>query len=112
MYIISLIVALATMVCFAIGCHQSSCGSFETHQYVFRIGQYDCDCEPFRAGQMTFVEGKVYVCDGTEWKALQYEASLGSRSDPGFSCKDIKAHLKDATNGIYWIALTGKLVIY
>ncbi|XP_022804966.1 uncharacterized protein LOC111342182 [Stylophora pistillata] len=94
------------MTCFAIGCPQSSCGTFETHQYVFRIGQYDCECEPLRAGQMTFKEGIVYVCDGSEWRALQYEAPLGSRRDPRFSCKDIKAHLKGATNGIYWITLT------
>ncbi|XP_022777592.1 uncharacterized protein LOC111319023 [Stylophora pistillata] len=105
-YLTSLSVALATMTCFAIGCPQSSCGTFETHQYVFKIGQYDCECEPLRAGQMTFEEGIVYVCDGSEWRALQYEAPLGSRSDPGFSCKDIKAHLKGATNGIYWITLT------
>lgn len=106
-YIISLIVIFVIMVCFVIGCYQLLCGIFEMYQYVFRIGQYDCECELFRVGQMKFVEGKVYVCDGIEWKVLQYEVLLGFRSDFGFLCKDIKVYLKDVINDIYWIILMG-----
>lgn len=61
---------------------------------------------------MKFTTGKIFVCDGKEWKALQYEeSSLGSRGYPGFSCKEIKTGLKDAANGIYWITLSGRFTL-
>lgn len=53
---------------------------------------------------MKFIIGKIFVCDGKEWKVLQYEEFfLGFRRYLGFLCKGIKISLKDVVNGIYWI---------
>ena len=107
-YLIALSILLASSVCFTIGYDPSSCDFGETYYHVFKIGQHNCDCQPKRAGQVKFSAGKVFVCDGNQWKALQYEIPYGSRRNPGFSCEDIKADLKQAANGIYWITLSGK----
>ena len=49
---------------------------------------------------------KLFMCDGGEWKALQYEEPYGSRQNPGYSCKAIKEDVAQATDGVYWIALS------
>lgn len=77
-----------------------SFGCGETYKVI------NLDCDPSKAGQMKFTAGKIFVCDGKEWKALQYEeSSLGSRKYPGSSCKKIKTDSRNAANGIYWITM-------
>lgn len=76
--------------------------------FTSKVGQYKCSCKPKRAGQLKFSGGKLFVCTGTEWKALQYEQSVlyGSKLTPGSSCEDIqKKTLKQSANGVYWITL-------
>lgn len=98
-YLVGLSILLSVSICCMIA---SSFGCGETYHKVINL-----DCDPSKAGQMKFTTGKIFVCDGKEWKALQYEeSSLGSRRYPGFSCKGIKTSLKDAANGIYWITLS------
>ena len=101
---------MTTAICFTIG-YDSSCGCGESGYYRGdEINNFDC--QPKKAGKMKFAAGKVSVCDGNEWKALQYEEKYGSRRNPGFSCEDIKADLKHSANGVYWITLSGKLFFF
>ncbi|KAJ7327798.1 Saccharopine dehydrogenase [Desmophyllum pertusum] len=73
---------------------------------IYKIDNHNCDCQAESAGQLKFDQGKVLVCDGREWKSLQYEEKYGSRKNPGFSCEDIMANsANQAANGVYWIAL-------
>ena len=103
-YLVGLSILLSVSICCMIA---SSFGCGETYHKVINL-----DCDPSKAGQMKFTTGKIFVCDGEEWKALQYEeSSLGSRRYPGFSCKGIKTSLKDAANGIYWITLSGRFTL-
>lgn len=68
-----------------------------------------CECKPKSAGLLNLADGKLRVCDGTEWKIVQFTTSLGSSSDnPGDSCKHILDNDKQAADGVYWITLTYK----
>ena len=70
-----------------------------------------CECKPKSAGLLNLADGKLRVCDGTEWKIVQFTTSLGSSSDnPGDSCKHILDNDKQAADGVYWITLTCKFV--
>ena len=103
-YLVGLSILLSVVICCMIA---SSFGCGEAYYKVINL-----DCDPSKAGQMKFTTGKIFVCDGKEWKALHYEEySLGSRGYPGFSCKEIKTSLKDAANGIYWITLSGRFTL-
>ena len=110
----------AIVLSFASASHDQpqDCGCGDIAQYplvypVFtsKVGQYNCSCQPKRAGQLKFADGKLFVCTGTEWKAVQYEQSVsyGSESNPGSSCKDIKSKTPTLSDGIYWITLNGKI---
>ena len=104
-------------------------------------GHHNNSCQPKRAGQLKFTDGRLFVCTGNEWKALQYvnESSTtstpnvsyrskapnvpyrskapnvrvpyGSKAKPGFSCKDIKTK-NGKQNGIYWIRLSGNICLH
>ena len=68
-----------------------------------------CECKPKTAGLLNLANGKLRVCDGTEWKMVQLAKPLGSSSDnPGDSCKHILDNDKQAADGVYWITLTCK----
>ena len=68
-----------------------------------------CECKPKTAGLLNLADGKLRVCDGTEWKIVQLAEPLGSSSDnPGHSCKHILDNDKQAADGVYWITLTCK----
>ena len=68
-----------------------------------------CECKPKTAGLLNMADGKLRVCDGTEWKMVQLAKPLGSSSDnPGYSCKHILDNDKQAADGVYWITLTCK----
>lgn len=70
-----------------------------------------CECKPKSAGLLNLADGKLRVCDGTEWKIVQFTIPLGSSSDnPGDSCKHILDNDKQAADGVYWITLTCKFV--
>ena len=76
---------------------------------IFKLGDASCACnKPEHAGALKYDSGKVYVCLGSEWKVIQFEASYGSETNPGYSCKDIlnKAG-KQLNDGVYWIRLPG-----
>ena len=107
-----------TVLSFVSASQSQDCGCGDIAQYplvypVFtsKVGQYNCSCEPKRAGQLKFADGKLFVCTGTEWKAVQFEQSVsyGSESNPGSSCKDIKSKNPTLSDGIYWITLSGKI---
>lgn len=105
-------IVLTSTLCYTTAYNPAECDFGETYYNIFKIGQHNCDCQAKSAGQLKFAEGKVLVCDGSEWKALQYEGEYGSRYKPGFSCDDIRAKSKQATNGVYWITLGGKIFLY
>ena len=109
------------MLSFAAASQPQDCGCNDMAQFhlvypVFtsKVVQHNCSCQPKRAGQLKFADGKLFVCTGTEWKALQFEQSVqlvsyGSKSNPGSSCKDIKSNNPTLSDGIYWITLSGKI---
>ena len=100
-------IVLTSTLCYTTAYHPSECDYGETYYNVFKIGQHDCGCETKSAGQLKFDKGKVLVCDGNKWNALQYE--YGSKNNPGFSCEDIRSSsAKQAANGLYWITLGGR----
>ena len=93
-------IILATMVSFTIA-GKGKCGP------IARTNS-PCTCKPKTAGLLKFADGKLVVCDGSEWKTLQMETAVGSRENPGYSCKDILDNDDKAADGVYWITLTGK----
>ena len=108
--------------------HTCNCNCGDRYSYGQLLdGHHSDSCQPKRAGQLKFTDGRLFVCTGNEWKALQYvnESSTtpnvsyrskapnvrvpyGSKAKPGFSCKDIKTK-KGKQNGIYWIRLSGNI---
>ena len=117
--------------------HTCNCNCGDRYSYGQLLdGHHSNSCQPKRAGQLKFTDGRLFVCTGNEWKALQYfnESSTtpnvsyrskapnvpyrskapnvrvpyGSKAKPGFSCKDIKTK-KGKQNGIYWIRLSGNI---
>jgi len=108
-------VILAITLCLIASSQASDCGCSDTFYPVVKVGQSNCSCQPKRAGQLKFAGGKLFVCTGTEWKALQFEVSggsgtYGSKLHPGSSCEDImKKNSKPSANGVYWITLSGKI---
>ena len=102
-------IVLTTMLCYTTAYHPSECNIADTYYNIFKIGQHNCNCQAKSAGQLKFDGGKVLVCDGNKWNALQYEYVYGTKNNPGFSCQDIRSSLaKRATNGLYWITLGGR----
>lgn len=94
--------------------HTCNCNCGDRYSYGQLLdGHHSDSCQPKRAGQLKFTDGRLFVCTGNEWKALQYvnESSTtpkyGSKAKPGFSCKDIKTKNKGKQNGIFWIRLNG-----
>ena len=97
-----LCITLATAVSFTIAADNKRC-----KRPLARAES--CECEPTSAGLLKMSGGKLVVCDGSEWKTLQFEIPLGSSSDnPGYSCKHILDNGKQAADGVYWITLTCK----
>ena len=95
-------IILATAVSFTIAAGNKRC-----ERPIARAGS--CECEPKSTGLLQMSGGKLIVCDGSEWKTLQFEIPLGSSSDnPGYSCKHILDKDKRAADGVYWITLTCK----
>jgi len=100
-------IVLTSILCYTTAYDPSQCDYAETYYNVFKIGQHNCDCQAKSTGQLKFDKGKVLVCDGNRWNALQYE--YGSKNNPGFSCEDIRSRsAKQAANGLYWITLGGR----
>ena len=109
MHLAALSVIFTSVLCCAIASDPAECDCGEKYYTIFKIGQHSCTCQPDRAGQLKFSDGKVLVCTGSEWNALQYEVSYGSKSNPGYGCEDIKAkNAGKSANGIYWITLSGE----
>ena len=84
--------------------------------HIFKLGSASCACDKAsHAGAVKYVNGKVYVCLGSEWRPIQYEQVVvyGTENNPGYSCKDIldKAG-QQISNGVYWIRLRGKIVVF
>ena len=105
-HLVALGIFFTGVLCFATAHdNPADCDQDETTQV---IGLSNCNCQPSRAGQLKFDNDKVFVCIGSEWKALQYETSYGEKSNPGSSCEDINNAGRN-TNGIYWITTNGKI---
>lgn len=78
---------------------------------IFKLGDAACPCNnAAHAGALKYVNGKVYLCVGTEWKTFLLENDYGMKStNPGTSCKDILNRAgNQLKNGVYWIRLGGK----
>ena len=85
---------------------------------IFKLGDISCPCnDAAHAGALKYANGKVYLCDGTEWKTFQFESyGMASEDDygttsanPGTSCKDIlNRAVKQLSNGVFWIRLQGE----
>lgn len=103
-YFVGLSILLSVLICCMIVLF-FGCG-----EIYYKVINFDCDFS--KVGQMKFIIGKIFVCDGKEWKVLQYEEFfLGFRRYLGFLCKGIKISLKDVVNGIYWIILSGRFIL-
>ena len=88
-----------------------NCGD-KTYYTTPNADQQGSSCHFKTAGQLKFTGGQLFVCTGSEWKALQYEVPYGSKSNPGYSCKDImNKNPKANSAGVYWIILPGKIKI-
>lgn len=79
---------------------------------IFKLGDQSCACNSAgHAGALKFLNGKVQVCLGNEWKTFQFveDIEYGTEKNPGSSCKDIKdkAVGKQLSNGVFWIKLQG-----
>ena len=106
------IIFTGMMLCLATAkdSHVCNCNCGDTYYTTPNADQQDSSCQLKKAGQLKFAGGKLFVCTGKEWKALQYEVPYGSKSNPGYSCKDIMD--KDPptnSTGVYWITLRGKI---
>ena len=81
---------------------------------IFKIGDAACPCNKANhAGAIKYMNGKLHVCLGTEWKTVQFEGSspYGTRNNPAYSCKDILDNAgpgQQHTDGVYWIRLRGR----
>ena len=80
---------------------------------IYKLGDQSCACNsPTHAGALKYVNDKVQVCLGSEWKTIQFEENYeyGTEKNPGSSCKDIKdkSSGKQLNNGVFWIRLQGK----
>lgn len=107
------------LVCFSILCLSSAggkkgCKKPKRIRPVF-LKESNCECVSEITGRMKQQDGKIFFCDGSEWKALAFEKAklLGSKENPGSSCGDIKSNEpKQNTNGVYWINSTSKIFLY
>ena len=88
------------MVCFTVAGKGKKCGPI--------VREHNCECKAKTAGMLKRDGGKLLMCDGNEYKALQFEESLGSESNPGHSCKDIMDNGEQTADGVYYITLNGK----
>ena len=48
----------------------------------------------------------IYACNGTEWAPI-YLAIMGTKENPGVSCKDILTKSPSAKSGIFWVDTDG-----
>lgn len=99
-YLAVLCIILASMLCF------TNAGGRKCR--TPRVKAHSCECNSKTAGLLQLADGKLFLCDGSDWKALQFEEPIGSEKNPGYSCKDILDNDEQAADGIYWITLTGK----
>ena len=98
-YLAILCIILTSAVCFIVAGEGKKCGP--------KVREHNCECKAKTAGLLKREGGKLLMCDGNEYKALQFEYPLGSESNPGHSCEDIMNGGQSA-NGIYYITLTGR----
>ena len=97
-YLAVLTIILVSTVCFALAGKRKKCGP--------QVKEHNCECKDKTAGQLKLADGKLLMCDGSGWKALQYEVP---KAKAGASCKDIKDNDDAAEDGVFWISLNGKI---
>ena len=98
-YLAILCIILTSTVCFTVAGKRKKCGP--------KVREHNCDCTPKNAGVLKLADGKLLLCDGNEYKTLQFEEPRGSEGNPGFSCKDILDNGGQTTDGVNYITLTG-----
>ncbi|XP_078352105.1 uncharacterized protein LOC144636779 isoform X2 [Oculina patagonica] len=99
-YLAILWIILTSTMCFTIAGKRPKCGT--------KVRASNCDCTSKTAGELKQGGGKLFFCDGNDWKALQFETPLGSRNNPGYSCKDLLDIGGQTADGVYWITLTDR----
>nr|XP_058959602.1 uncharacterized protein LOC131786567 [Pocillopora verrucosa] len=69
------------------------------------VKKHNCECKAKSAGQLKLEDGKLLMCDGSEYKPLQFEMPTpkNSRANPAYSCKEIMEEDAAADDGIYWL---------
>ena len=100
-YLAILCIILTSTVCLTVG-QRKKCGPI--------VREHSCNCKRQNAGMLKRDGDKILMCDGNEWKAplLKGQEEIGSKKNPGYSCKDIQEMEGTTANGVYWITLTGK----
>ncbi|KAL9952118.1 hypothetical protein ACROYT_G039327 [Oculina patagonica] len=91
---------MTSTVCFTIAGKRNKCGP--------KVRAGNCECKSKTAGTLNLADGKLLLCDGNEWKALQFEEPLGSEKNPGYSCKDILDNGGQTADGVYYITLNDR----
>lgn len=99
-YLVVLCVILTSTVCLRTVAGNRRCRP--------KIRESTCPCKSNTAGVLKRDGAKLLMCDGSQWKALQFEEPLGSNSKPGYSCKDIMDNGGQTADGAYWMTLTGR----
>ncbi|XP_078352110.1 uncharacterized protein LOC144636783 [Oculina patagonica] len=100
-YLAILCIILTSTVCFTIAGKRNKCGT--------KLRASNCDCTSKTAGVLKYGGGKLLLCDGNDWKALQFEGKApgSDKSNPGYSCKDLLDNGQTA-DGVYWITLSDR----
>ena len=75
------------------------------------VKKHNCECKAKSAGQLKLEDGKLLMCDGSEYKPLQFEMPTpkSSRANPAYSCKEIMEEDAAADDGIYWLTFKSKI---
>lgn len=77
------------------------------------VKEHKCECKAKSEGQLKLEGGKLLMCDGSEYKALQFEMpSKNSRANPAYSCKEIKDEDTAAEDGIYWLTFKSDPAVF
>ena len=88
---------------------------FESHQHEgqtgsgIQVGEDNSSCTSEKAGTMRWHDNTVQVCNGTDWKGLDWESpgDGSTAADAGDSCESIYNHGLGSIDGIYWIDPNG-----
>ena len=75
------------------------------------VKKHNCECQAKSAGRLKLEDGKLLMCDGSDYKSLQFEMPTpkNSRANPAYSCKEIKDEDSVADDGIYWLTFKSKI---